>query len=90
MGWHGLAWVGYGWLWLACVRFLLWSSTIIRAIQTSSGILYSGLGVYFCCFVLQLCLQGFSTIWAAKDLQCPPGHTPYSWEKAGDKTFKEL
>lgn len=28
--------------------------------------------------------QGFSTIWAAKDLQCPPGHTPYSWEKAAE------
>jgi hypothetical protein len=46
--------------------------------------------VALCCIVLKRCLQGFSTIWAAKDLQCPPGHTPYSWQKAGDKTFQEL
>eukprot|EP00435_Cladocopium_sp_Y103_P025501 s1054_g6.t1 len=35
-----------------------------------------GCGGLFFAFV------GFSTIWAAKDLQCPPGRTPYSWKKA--------
>lgn len=29
-------------------------------------------------------LEGFSTIWAARDSECPPGHTPASWEKASE------